>query len=312
MSERLASEPTFVEPNSPDYSALMLYFDRPAPWMIRAWAAERFEPSELLMSSVARFNDAPQVNLLGFPDEPLAGLESRFQYVDWNWLGEATAYPETQEELIPEFVGIETVEVPAGRIEGCYHLRYEFIGASSDLWVHPDQFLVKWENAPFTWYLELLTPWTGAETVPTTTAPTLADLEYQADVALIEALWEGFSASWRGGELGHEIENAAAFIAEHNYPAWDWPAEVCRAVYEESGWLMGDYIQAVVRPETIQRDDAWVIGAGYPAEGQTPDGRVYSMTLDMTTFTSGTVQTIQPVVHATVIGEDAYFFWPCA
>ncbi len=160
----------------------------------------------------------------------------------------------------------------------------------------------------------VVTATTAPDQSPSTTdvPPTpeeLAAAEFEADVLLIQYLWQGYSASWSGG-----LQTGAQYIAAHNYPGFPCSAGDWWAYYrDELGWQDGDGEEVAVHAGTIERQDDWdwVIPASYPNAGERPQGRIYTMTVDSTTRVAGAAESHAWDIHATVIGSSAYFFFEC-
>lgn len=141
---------------------------------------------------------------------------------------------------------------------------------------------------------------------PTTLAPTttlsegqLAEIQYEADVKAIKSMWRSYSDAWFGG-IGNGYEAAADYnhqllectVADYE-TAWDLPTDTL--------------IEVIVDAATIERDDSWAIPVG-TGKGLIPQGRTYIMTV---TVTDAGLDPATKEVHASVIGDKSFFFYPC-
>jgi hypothetical protein len=143
-----------------------LYFSRPEPWVLRLWGVAQTAPDR--EDTVYEYFEVPQnLDLSLLPDNPPT--------LEGNMLVEAgfgTGEP------IPavfrmEWVGVEELDVGLGGTETLetYHLRIGLGGdfyplgpggeitLYSDLWLHPEQFIVRWEPGPAGGPIELSIPW---------------------------------------------------------------------------------------------------------------------------------------------------------
>lgn len=147
---------------------LALYFQRPEPWVLRIWGLETTGPGQ-----------GPGGSFLEYPEEPgvldLRDLPAGAARIDAGVVfdGGGQDVPEPMNGTYSlSVVGLETLEVAAGTLEGVVHLRLdlggEFFGATdpdeftefTDIWIQPGQLLVKWGRpAPGFESFELLTPW---------------------------------------------------------------------------------------------------------------------------------------------------------
>lgn len=147
---------------------LALYFQRPEPWVLRIWGLETTGPGQTPGGSFLEYSEEPGVL-------DLRGLPENMVRVD------AGVVFDGGQEGVPEpmsgtyalsVVGLETIEVAAGTLEGALHVRLdlggEFFGATgtdeftefTDIWIQPGQLLVKWGRpAPGFESFELLTLW---------------------------------------------------------------------------------------------------------------------------------------------------------
>jgi len=127
----------------------------------------------------------------------------------------------------------------------------------------------------------------------------IAAAERAADADLIVALWRGASDSWSGG-----VDAGLQYSAVHNYPLFGCTVEALAAA---AGDLPDDYYEETIADQaTIERDDDWLIPAG-PLAGQSPEGRVYILTVDQET----SLGSLRAEVHATIIDGEAFFFIVC-
>jgi hypothetical protein len=149
---------------------------------------------------------------------------------------------------------------------------------------------------------------TTTTTIPTTTtlsAEELAAAQHESDVQKIKGLWRAWSDIWFSG-----YDTAIQYAVEHNYPG-----EGCTAEDFESSTFAdlpeGYGEEAIVDESTIEGDDGWQIPGGQAA-GSVPEGRVYIMSV---TFTYSAPDyessTETEEVHATVVGDNTYFFFDC-
>lgn len=156
--------------------------------------------------------------------------------------------------------------------------------------------------APATTTTETTTPptTTAAPTTTTLSPGAIAAAEYEADVALIKALWRGYSDAWSGG-----VNKAMQYAADHNVPALGCTDDSLLA----AGDFPADYTaEFIVDAATIERDDAWVMPEG-PTEGEKPDGRVYIHGITLTTNYVGSGGLIE--AHTTIVDGEPYFFIGC-
>lgn len=138
-------------------------FDRSEPWVIRWWGTESFF-ADMPEGQVQRewLAEPVAVDLGEFPDAALS-LEGTMNL---------TFFRDVEPELQFSFstsgqvAGIETIVVPAGEIERTLHITFtvggefgEEPGHPPDMWIHPEWFLVKWENTFGFRTIELATPW---------------------------------------------------------------------------------------------------------------------------------------------------------
>jgi hypothetical protein len=157
---------------------------------------------------------------------------------------------------------------------------------------------------------------TSTTSAPTSTATTIASettlspeeiaaREYEADVALIEALWRGLSDAWSRG-----MADAIDYMVRHNYPDLGTPDE-CRAALESAyGSQPSGYREEhEVDRAGVERDDGWVV----PGSALTPTGRTYLVGVSSTYTAVGAdpiTRTIE--AHATIQNGEAFLFVPCS
>jgi len=154
-----------VEPGQ--YGAA-LYFSRPEPWVLRLWGVEETSPDR--DEAVLEYFEVPQdLDFTLLPEAP-PSLEGNMLVA----LGEGTSEPAPAVYRM-EWVGIEELEVPAGAFEDAIHVSFglggDFYPAGpggevtfhSDLWLHPEQLILKCDMGPAGGPLELAEPWHVAE-----------------------------------------------------------------------------------------------------------------------------------------------------
>jgi len=141
-----------------------LYFSRPEPWVLRLWGVEQTSTDR--DDTVLEYFEYPQdLDFSLLPDDPPTLEGSMLVEHGFGTSGPIPAVYRM------EGVGEEAVAVPAGTIEGAYHIRFGLggdfyplgpggeIGFFSDLWLHPEHLIVKWEPGPAGGPIELVTPW---------------------------------------------------------------------------------------------------------------------------------------------------------
>jgi len=147
---------------------LALYFQRPEPWVLRIWGLETTGPGQSPGGSFLEYSEEPGVlDLRGLPGT-MARIDAG---VVFDGGGDEAPEPMNGTYALA-VVGLETIEVAAGTLEGALHLQLnlggEFFGAAgpddftefTDIWIQPGQLLVKWGRpAPGFESFELLTPW---------------------------------------------------------------------------------------------------------------------------------------------------------
>jgi hypothetical protein len=138
------------------------YFDRSQPWVLRIWGVESFFP-DMPTGQVQRewFEEPLVVDLSQLP-----GTTPELQDT-LNLSFFRDSEPEDQFDWTAqvEVLGVETLEVPAGTVQEALHVRFTVGGDltggggfHSDLWVHPDLFLLKWEETLGFMTIELAAP----------------------------------------------------------------------------------------------------------------------------------------------------------
>jgi hypothetical protein len=138
----------------PGNDAMAVYFDRSAPWVFAVKAAEAPEQVEWFEEPLAFDASA----LPGAPFE--SETELMLEFAAGGGMTMGVTY-----RLEVVTLG-EDVEVPAGTLGPTVQLRATIGGElmnggtfSLDLWLHPEQFLVKMTDGPAFALIELLTPW---------------------------------------------------------------------------------------------------------------------------------------------------------
>jgi len=131
----------------PGQMGAALYLDRPEPWVLRLTGVEAVAGAEL---QVEYFDEPLVLDLRGLPAEPPSaevGLVIK--------TGEE---PASEPHLITyrlEWVGIEALDVAAGRFPDALHMQVVMTGEYLfpdgegslvfDMWLHPEQLILKWE-----------------------------------------------------------------------------------------------------------------------------------------------------------------------
>ncbi|MBN2114485.1 MAG: hypothetical protein JW785_10205 [Acidimicrobiia bacterium] len=152
----------------PGQDGAALYFARPEPWVLRLWGVAQTSTDR--EDVVLEHFEVPQdLDFTSLPDSPPTLEGSLLVEHQGGTFGPVPAIFQV------EWVGVEDVEVAAGLIPGTYHVRFglggEFYALDgegeieffSDLWLHPEQFIVKWEPGPAGGPIELSTPWNAPE-----------------------------------------------------------------------------------------------------------------------------------------------------
>lgn len=152
----------------PGEYGLAFYFDRSEPWVLRVWGLRANGPGMGPQGSFDEYlGGSPEVDLGGLPGTAPTLEVGAFVA----GVGEEL-YGPTPAVYAMEVVGLEEVEVPAGIFPVSLHLRFglggEFFGveegqpitAFSDLWVSPENLILRWDPAPgFGAALALVSPW---------------------------------------------------------------------------------------------------------------------------------------------------------
>ena len=146
---------------------LALYFQRPEPWVLRIWGLETTMPGGPGQLARIRSRDGGARSSRALP-ETMARIDAGVLFDG----GGGEAPDPMNGTYALAVVGLETLEVAAGTLEGVLHLQLnlggEFFGAAdpdeftefTDIWIQPGQLLVKWGRpAPGFESFELLTPW---------------------------------------------------------------------------------------------------------------------------------------------------------
>jgi hypothetical protein len=145
---------------------LAMYFSRPEPWVLTVWGLETMGPGQGEGTFLEYSAEPGVLDLRSLP-----GTMARIEAGGLFDSGDGGAEPLTGTYAL-SVVGLETVEVAAGTLEGTLHLQLnlggEFFGGTgpddftevSDIWIQPGQLLLKWGRpAPGFQSFELLTPW---------------------------------------------------------------------------------------------------------------------------------------------------------
>ena len=150
----------------PGQDGVAMYFSRPEPWVLRLWGVAQTSADREDMV-LEYFADPPELDLALLPGDPPT-IEGDMMVEDGlGTFGPAAAV------LTVEWVGIEELEVGLGEMAtiNAYHLRFGLGGdfyasgdgggvtLSSDLWLHPEQFIVRWEPGPADGPMELSHRW---------------------------------------------------------------------------------------------------------------------------------------------------------
>lgn len=131
----------------------------------------------------------------------------------------------------------------------------------------------------------------------------IAVAELVADAKLIESLFDGYSAEWFVS-----LEAATTYIAQNVHAPLGCTPESALATY---GGVEGQRESIVVLGETVERADDWVMPIG-PSSGEPIEGRIYFFITETTVSVPGLDDVVtQDEAHATVIGDNAYFFFQC-
>lgn len=139
------------------------YFDRSEPWVLRLWGVETFS-ADMPDGQVQReWFAEPLVLELGGEPTTAAPMEGTLNLAFYRDTPPDLEFGYEAEGVL---VGMETLEIPAGTVEGALHVRFtlggDFMGgaeATSDVWAHPEWFLLKWEETLAFRSIELASPW---------------------------------------------------------------------------------------------------------------------------------------------------------
>ncbi len=143
-----------------------LYFSRPEPWVLRLWGVAQTSPDREDMV-LEYFEVPPDLDLGLLPDSPPT-IEGNMLVEQG--LGISDPIPAVFQV---EWVGVEVLEVGLGEMDTLetYHLRIGLGGDFypqgpggeitffSDLWLHPEQMIVRWEPGPAGGPIELSIRW---------------------------------------------------------------------------------------------------------------------------------------------------------
>jgi hypothetical protein len=144
-----------------------LYFSRPEPWVLRLWGVAQTSPErdDVVMEYFAEPQDL-DLKLLPGAAPTLTG-DMMVEH------GSGTFGP-SPAVFQAEWVGVDDVAVPFGdpaTTIAAYHLRFGLGGdfyptqpggeitVFSDLWLSPEEFIVRWDPGPAGGPLELVEPW---------------------------------------------------------------------------------------------------------------------------------------------------------
>jgi hypothetical protein len=146
----------------PGNDAMVVYFDRSAPWGFAVKGDEVFTAATTGGPDMVEFFEEPfTFDALGLPDTPFVGAtDITLEFAGGGGMTLGVTYR-------VEVVALgEDVEVAAGTLGPTVQLQAtvggELLGGTTfslDMWLHPDQFLVKMTEGPAFSIIELLTPW---------------------------------------------------------------------------------------------------------------------------------------------------------
>ncbi len=146
----------------PGNEALVVYFDRSAPWGFAVKGDEVFTAATTGGPDMVEFFAEPFLfDTMGLPDTVFSGAtDITLEFAGGGGMTLGVTY-------VLEVVALgEDVEVPAGALGPTAQLRAtvggELLGGTTftlDMWLHPEQFLVKMTEGPAFSIMELLTPW---------------------------------------------------------------------------------------------------------------------------------------------------------
>ena len=148
----------------PGQDGAALYFARPEPWVLLLWGVEQTSADR--DDAVLEYFDQPQeLDFTLLPDDPPT-IEGNMRVAF-----EGVSSDPTPAVYAFEWVGVETVEVPAGTFDGAFHISVGLGGdfyplgpegeitTFSELWLHPEQLILRWDMGPAGGPIELATPW---------------------------------------------------------------------------------------------------------------------------------------------------------
>jgi hypothetical protein len=127
--------------------------------------------------------------------------------------------------------------------------------------------------------------------------------EFEADVALIQQLWIGFSDSWSGG-----VGAGYAFVAGHNHPILECDAADFEA--QQAGVPESLHWELVLDAASIERHDSWVLRDSTGALA-VPQGRIYRHPGTATFSGDFPTETRRYESHSAILDGEAVFFFPC-
>ena len=148
------------------------------------------------------------------------------------------------------------------------------------------------------------------EPAPTTSTMTVDPVidQLEADIERIHELWWGQTLAF-----GASFDEGIGYWVDNNYPQMGCTYGDYLASWFPEGPVEGYAVEHVANGPTIMPDDGWAIPGGR-LQGQVPDGRIYTMSVKVTTLDPRAAPT-EPVnrnLHVTVIGDKAYFFKGCS
>ena len=146
----------------PGNEALVVYFDRSAPWGFAVKGDEVFTAATTGGPDMVELFAEPFLfDTMGLPDTAFSGAtDITLEFAGGGGMTLGVTY-------VLEVVALgEDVEVAAGTLGPTVQLRAtvggELLGGTAfslDMWLHPEQFLVKMTEGPAFSIMELLTPW---------------------------------------------------------------------------------------------------------------------------------------------------------
>ena len=146
----------------PGNEAMAVYYDRSEPWVFAVKGDEVFTAATAGGPEMVEMFATPLgFDTMGMPDTPFEGeTEITLEFAGGGGMTVGVTY------LLEVAALGEDVEVAAGTLGPTVQLRATIGGAfmnggtfSLDMWLHPEQFLVKMTDGPAFRTLELLTPW---------------------------------------------------------------------------------------------------------------------------------------------------------